>query len=123
MIIYPSLTTSLKLQTVKTTNVLSYPTTSTTHSTTSETCTSTVNRTTIPVIGATVGLLVVLLIVVTMGWVYTCNRKIEIGLKPQNIRYVIIFFIFIGLVHQIIMLLQNQQCNEHESQQQPSICN
>ena len=101
----PSSTTSLKSQTIETINVFSstsfttsYP--SPTHSITSQTCSaaSTVNRATIPAIGATVGLLVVLLIVVTMGWVYTCNRKIEIGLKPQNIRYVITF---IGLVHQI----------------------
>ena len=108
---WPSSTTSLTSQTIETTNVFSsksftnttsYP--SSTHSTTSQTCsaTSTVNRATIPAIGATVGLLVVLLIVVTMGWVYTCNRKIEVGLKPQNIRYVITL-IYIGLVHQIIL--------------------
>ena len=131
MTVCPSSTTSLTSQTIETTNVFSsafftnvtsYP--SPTHSTTSQICsaTSTVNRATIPATGATVGLLVALLIVVTMGWVYTCKRKVELGLKPQNIRYVITL-IYWSCASNIIMLLQNQQCNKHESQQQPSICN
>ena len=110
--ICPSSTTSFTSQTIETTDVFSstfftyttsYP--SSTYSTTSQTCsaTSTVNRATIyiPAIGATVGLLAVLLIVVTMGWVYTCKRKVELGLKSQNIRYIIYFKFNIGLVYSI----------------------
>ena len=106
----PSSTTSLTSQTIEITDVFSsniftsiasYP--SSTHSTTSQTCSATSidYRTTIPAIGAIVGLLVVLLIVVTMGWVYTCKRKIELGLEPQNIRYVIYIKFNIGLVYSI----------------------
>jgi hypothetical protein len=86
------------------TNITSYP--SLTHSTTSGKCASTVNRAIIPTLGATVGLLVVLLILVTMGWVYTCSRKTKLGLKSQNVRYV---YVFLGIVDQlnVNVILQN----------------
>ena len=87
-------TTSLKSQMMETTNMLStssfidksYP--SPTHSPATETltCTSALNRA-IGATGAIIGLLVVLLIVVTTGWVYTCSRRKELGLRSRNVRY------------------------------------
>ena len=58
---------------------------------------STVNGAIIPVTGALVGLLVMLLTVVTTGWVYTCSRRTELGLRSQSIRY--IMHAFIDSVH------------------------
>ena len=94
----PSPTTSLKPWMMETTNVLStfsftdksYP--SPTHSPASEslTCTSALNRA-IGATGAIIGLLVVLLIVFTTGWVYTCSRRKELGLRSQNVRHIAMF--------------------------------
>lgn len=94
----PSPTTTLKSQMMETTNVLStssfrdksYP--SPTHSPASESlkCTSTLNIA-IGATGAIINLLVVLLIVVTTGWVYTCSRRKELGLRSQNVRYIAMF--------------------------------
>ena len=97
MTVCPSSTTSFKSQMMEKTNVFSttsftnttYP--SPTHSLTPETCTSMIqivrSNTEISVTGALVGLLVVLLILVTTGWVYTCSRKTGSELRSQNIRY------------------------------------
>ena len=90
--------------------------------------TSTYDSTTPLALGALIGLLTVLLLTLTTGWVCTCwiiNRKKQAEIRTQNTRYsfkLYALYYYTENHFQYCPQLCKHQCNYHiESQQQPSI--